>query len=35
MQPIQVKQPFNRDGWVYEEKIDGCRTTRWPTQERD
>jgi hypothetical protein len=25
MQPIQVKQPFNRDGWVYEEKIDGWR----------
>jgi hypothetical protein len=21
----QVKQPFHRDGWVYEEKIDGWR----------
>jgi bifunctional non-homologous end joining protein LigD len=25
MQPTQVKQPFHRDGWVYEEKIDGRR----------
>jgi ATP dependent DNA ligase domain len=25
MQPTQVKQPFHRDGWVYEEMIDGCR----------
>ena len=25
MQPTQVKQPFHRDGWVYEEKIDGWR----------
>jgi len=23
VQPTQVKQPFHRDGWVYEEKIDG------------
>src|SRR5512132_140329 len=25
MQPTQVRQPFHRDGWVYEEKIDGWR----------
>jgi hypothetical protein len=25
MQPTQVKQPFHRDGWVYEEKVDGWR----------
>jgi bifunctional non-homologous end joining protein LigD len=25
MRPTQVKQPFHRDGWVYEEKIDGWR----------
>jgi len=22
MQATQVKQPFHRDGWVYEEKVD-------------
>jgi bifunctional non-homologous end joining protein LigD len=25
MQPTQVRQPFHRDGWVYEEKLDGWR----------
>src|SRR4029453_7084381 len=25
MQPTQVMQPFHRDGWVYEEKVDGWR----------
>jgi bifunctional non-homologous end joining protein LigD len=25
MQATQVKQPFHRDGWIYEEKIDGWR----------
>jgi bifunctional non-homologous end joining protein LigD len=25
MIPSQVKQPFHRDGWIYEEKIDGWR----------
>ena len=24
-QPTQVRQPFHREGWVYEEKIDGYR----------
>src|SRR4030095_14379272 len=25
MIPSQVKQPFHRSGWIYEEKIDGWR----------
>ena len=25
MSPMLVRQPFHRDGWVYEEKIDGWR----------
>jgi ATP-dependent DNA ligase len=25
MQSTEVGQPFHRDGWVYEEKYDGCR----------
>jgi bifunctional non-homologous end joining protein LigD len=25
MIPTQVRQPFHREGWVYEEKIDGWR----------
>ena len=25
MQPTQIRQPFHRNGWVYEEKIDGWR----------
>jgi hypothetical protein len=23
MAPTQVRTPFHRDGWVYEEKVDG------------
>jgi hypothetical protein len=23
MIPTQVREPFHRDGWVYEEKVDG------------
>jgi ATP-dependent DNA ligase len=23
--PTQVREPFHRDGWVYEEKVDGWR----------
>jgi hypothetical protein len=26
MAPTQVREPFHRDGWVYEEKVDGWRT---------
>ena len=25
MAPTQVREPFDRDGWVYEEKVDGWR----------
>ena len=25
MAPTLVREPFHRDGWVYEEKVDGCR----------
>jgi bifunctional non-homologous end joining protein LigD len=25
MQPTQVREPFHREGWVYEEKVDGWR----------
>jgi bifunctional non-homologous end joining protein LigD len=25
MQPTLVPEPFHRDGWVYEEKVDGWR----------
>lgn len=25
MQPALVREPFRRDGWVYEEKVDGWR----------
>jgi bifunctional non-homologous end joining protein LigD len=33
MIPTQVAEPFHRDGWVYEEKIDGWRILAY--QERD
>jgi hypothetical protein len=25
MHPTQVREPFHREGWVYEEKVDGWR----------
>ena len=25
MAPTQIREPFHRDGWVYEEKVDGWR----------
>jgi hypothetical protein len=25
MHANQVVKPFHRDGWIYEEKVDGCR----------
>ena len=28
MAPTQVREPFHRDGWVYEEKGDGWRMLR-------
>jgi ATP-dependent DNA ligase len=26
MHPTLVREPFHRDGWVYEEKVDGSPT---------
>jgi bifunctional non-homologous end joining protein LigD len=34
MQATQVKQPFHRDGWVYEEKVDGWRMLAYKDDER-
>jgi ATP-dependent DNA ligase len=34
MQPTQGKQHFHRDGWVYEEKIDGWRMLAYKDGER-
>ena len=25
MAPTQIREPFHRDGWVFEEKVDGWR----------
>jgi len=25
MTPTQVREPFHRDGWIYEEKVNGWR----------
>ena len=25
MTPTQVREPFHRDGWIYEKKVDGWR----------
>ena len=25
MAPTLARPPFHRDGWIYEEKVDGCR----------
>jgi len=25
MAPTQVREPVHRDGWIYEEKVDGWR----------
>jgi len=34
MQPTLVREPFNRDGWVYEEKVDGWRTLAYKDRDR-
>jgi bifunctional non-homologous end joining protein LigD len=34
MQPTLVREPFNRDGWVYEEKVDGWRIVAYKDGER-
>jgi bifunctional non-homologous end joining protein LigD len=34
MQPTLVREPFQRDGWVYEEKVDGWRVLAYKDGER-
>jgi bifunctional non-homologous end joining protein LigD len=34
MIPTQVRQPFHREGWVYEEKLDGWRMLAYKDGER-
>jgi bifunctional non-homologous end joining protein LigD len=34
MIPTQVREPFHRDGWVYEEKVDGWRIIAYKDGDR-
>jgi bifunctional non-homologous end joining protein LigD len=34
MAPTQIREPFHRDGWVYEEKVDGWRMLAYKDGER-
>jgi bifunctional non-homologous end joining protein LigD len=34
MAPTLVREPFHRDGWVYEEKVDGWRIIAYKDRER-
>jgi bifunctional non-homologous end joining protein LigD len=34
MSPTLVREPFHRDGWVYEEKIDGWRILAYKDGQR-
>ena len=34
MAPTLVREPFDRDGWVYEEKVDGWRILAYKDGER-
>src|SRR5262245_24966099 len=34
MAPTQVREPFHRDGWVYEEKVDGWRMLAYKNGDR-
>ena len=34
MHPTLVREPFHRDGWVYEEKVDGWRILAYKDGER-
>src|SRR5262245_10716242 len=34
MAPTQAREPFHRDGWVYEEKVDGWRMVAYKDGER-
>jgi hypothetical protein len=33
MAPTLVRAPFHRDGWVYEEKVDGWRILAYKEEE--
>jgi bifunctional non-homologous end joining protein LigD len=34
MVPTQVREPFHRDGWIYEEKVDGWRIIAYKDRDR-
>jgi ATP-dependent DNA ligase len=34
MAPTQVREPFHRDGWIYEERVDGWRMLAYKDRER-
>ena len=34
MAPTQVREPFHRDGWIYEEKVDGWRILAYKDGDR-
>jgi ATP-dependent DNA ligase len=34
MAPAPVREPFHRDGWVYEEKVDGWRMLAYKDGQR-
>jgi ATP-dependent DNA ligase len=34
MVPTLVREPFHRDGWVYEEKVDGWRIVAYKDGDR-
>jgi ATP-dependent DNA ligase len=34
MAPTQVREPFHRDGWVYEEKVEGWRIVAYKDSDR-
>ena len=34
MSPTLVREPFHRDGWIYEEKVDGWRLLAYKDRER-
>ena len=34
MAPTQVREPFHRDGWIYEEKVDGWRMLAYKDGDR-
>jgi len=34
MAPTRVREPFRREGWVYEEKVDGWRLLAYKDRER-